>query len=195
MFKKLYNWVIHWSKSAHALFALFLVAFSESSFFPVPPDVLLIAIVLNQHKKWFKAAGICLLGSVLGGICGYFIGKAVWDIVSPFFFRYIFSEAIFTSVRELYKRYEFWAVFTAGFTPIPYKVFTIAGGVCRINFFVFVIASVLSRGARFFMVAILLRIFGAKVKTFIEKYFNIITIIFVIALFGGFFIIKYIIKH
>ncbi|MBM3252645.1 MAG: DedA family protein [Candidatus Omnitrophica bacterium] len=195
MLKRLYNWVIHWSKSAYALFALFAIAFSESSFFPIPPDALLIAILLGNHRRWVKAATVCMVGSVLGGICGYLIGKVVWDIVNPFFFRYVFSESAFNAVKGLYHRYEFWAVFTAGFTPIPYKVFTIAGGVCRINFFVFVVASVLSRGARFFIVAILLRTFGEKIKVFIEKYFNLITILFTAALVGGFLIIRYLVRH
>ncbi len=195
MLKKLYNWVIHWSKTTYAQLALFLIAFSESSFFPVPPDVLLIAIVLAHPKKWLRSAVICLLGSVIGGICGYFIGRVVWDVVSPFFFKYVFSEDTFLHVKQLYQQYEFWAIFTAGFTPIPYKVFTIAGGVCRINFSVFIVASVISRGARFFMVASLLRIFGEKVKVFIEKYFNLLTILFTALLIGGFLVIKYFVKH
>lgn len=195
MLKRLYSWVIHWAKTPYALLALFVISFSESSFFPVPPDVLLIAIILGHNKKWSSAAGICLAGSVVGGICGYLIGKVLWDIVNPFFFRYVFSESTFNAVKGLYQRYEFWAVFTAGFTPIPYKVFTIAGGVCRINFFIFIMASILSRGARFFIVAILLRLFGERIRIFIERYFNLITIIFTIALIGGFLVIKYLIKH
>jgi membrane protein YqaA with SNARE-associated domain len=191
MLKKLYNWTLHWAKTPHALFALFIIAFAESSFFPVPPDLLLIAIVLSFNKSWFKAATVCLIGSVLGGMFGYFIGLKVWQIVSPFFFKYVFSQALFLKVKTLYNQYDFWAVFIAGFTPIPYKVFTIAGGVCQINFNIFIIASILSRGARFFLVAILLRIFGEKVKTFIDKYFNLLSIIFVILLLGGFWVIKH----
>lgn len=191
MLKRLYDWTLHWAKTPHALFALFLIAFAESSFFPVPPDLLLIAIVLSFNKNWFKAAAICLIGSVLGGMFGYFLGLKLWQAISPFFFKYVFSQDLFLKVKTLYNQYDFWAVFIAGFTPIPYKVFTIAGGVCQINFGVFVLASALSRGARFFLVAILLRIFGEKVKTFIDKYFNLLSLIFVILLLGGFWLIKH----
>lgn len=191
MLKKLYDWTLRWAKAPHALFALFLLAFAESSFFPVPPDLLLIAIVLSRPKNWLKAASICLIGSVLGGMFGYLIGLKVWQALSPFFFKYVFSELLFLKVKTLYNQYDFWAVFIAGFTPIPYKVFTIAGGVCQISFKVFVLASILSRGARFFLVAILLRIFGEKVKIFIDKYFNLLSIIFAILLIGGFWAIKH----
>ena len=191
MLKKLYNWTLHWAKTTHALCALFLLAGAEASFFPVPPDLLLITIVISNPKSWLKSASLCLIGSVVGGALGYLIGFKLWEAVSPFFLKYIFSQALFLKVKTIYNQYDFWAVFTAGFTPIPYKVFTIAAGVCQINFKVFILASLLSRGARFFLVAILLRIFGEKVKTFIDKYFNILTIIFVILLLGGFWLIKH----
>lgn len=191
MFKKIYEWTLRWAQTPYALLALFVFAFVESSFFPVPPDLILIAIILSHPKNWFKAAFICLIGSVLGGMFGYFIGFKVWQVVNPFFFKYVFSESLFLKVKTLYNQYDFWAVFIAGFTPIPYKVFTIAAGVCQINFGVFILASALSRGARFFLVAGLLRIFGEKVKLFIEKYFNILSIIFVLLLIGGFWAIKH----
>ena len=193
MLKRLYNWVLHWAATPYAEVALFLIAFAESSFFPLPPDILLIAMVLACEKKWLRYWVICLAGSVLGGMAGYAIGYGVWQAVSPWFFQYIFSEEVFLKVQNLYQTYDFWAVFVAGFTPIPYKVFTIAGGVAGINFGTFVVASCASRGGRFFLVAVLLRIFGPKVKPFIDKYFNLITIVFVILLIGGFVAIRYLV--
>lgn len=194
MFRQLRLWTIHLARSPHSRTALFLVAFIESSVFPIPPDVLLIALVLVRPRQWYLDAGVCLAGSVLGGMFGYWLGWQVWLLVDDFFFHYVFSRETFEAVRSLYHRYDFWAVFVAGFTPLPYKIFTIAGGVCTIHFPVFVLASVLSRGARFFLVAGLLRIFGERILKFIEKYFNWLSIVFVILLIGGFLVLKYCIK-
>lgn len=191
MLRRLYDWVLHWAKTPAAERALFLIAFVESSVFPIPPDVLLIAMALSHREKWFRYGTICLVGSVLGGLTGYLIGWGVWEVVDQWFFQYVFSEATFEKVRGLYARYDFWVVFTAAFTPIPYKVFTIAGGVCRINLVSFFIASLLGRGGRFFLVAGLLRIFGEPVQAFIEKYFNWLTYAFAAALIGGFLAIRY----
>lgn len=191
IFRKLYDWGLEQAKSKHAEKALFWVAFAESSFFPLPPDVLLIAMVLACASKWRRYFFICLLGSVLGGMAGYLIGVGIWQIVSGWFFTYIFSEATFEKVRHLYVEYDFWIVFAAGFTPIPYKIFTIAAGVASIDFTKFVLASICGRGGRFILVSYLLFRFGAPIKTFLEKYFNFITILFVVLLIGGFFAIKY----
>lgn len=189
--RRLYDWTLHWSATPNAERALFAIAFIESSFFPVPPDVLLIAMVLFQRERWFRVALICLAGSVLGGLAGYAIGWGVWEAVKPFFFRYVFSEVTFERVRGLYAQYDFWVVFTAAFTPIPYKVFTIAAGVCHIYFFTFLAASIIGRGGRFFLVAGLLWIFGEKTRSFIEKYFDWLSYLFVAALIGGFLAIRY----
>ena len=190
MLRKLYDWVIHWAKTPHAQVALFLIAFAESSFFPVPPDVLLVAMVIAHEKKWLRYVGICLAGSVLGGLAGYAIGWGMWQAVSDWFFAHVFSEAAFGKVQQLYQEHNFWAVFVAGFTPIPYKVFTIAGGVAQINIVIFVIASFLSRGLRFFIVAFLLYRFGPKMRELLDRYFNILSLIFVILLIGGFVLLK-----
>ncbi|MBN1384279.1 MAG: DedA family protein [Elusimicrobia bacterium] len=188
--RKLYDWVLSWAESKHSNWALFLLAFAESSFFPVPPDVLLIALAIGKPAKSFFYAGICTIGSVMGGILGYFIGYGIWEIVKDFFFNYVFSEQIFIKVQTLYQQNAFLAVFTAGFTPIPYKVFTIAGGVCQIGLAILIIASAFSRGARFFIVAGLLWKLGGPAKKFIDKYFNLLTILFIVLLIGGFFILK-----
>ena len=191
MFRRLYDWVLEKAKSRHAERALFCIAFAESSFFPVPPDILLIAMVLSDREKWIRFFLICRVGSVVGGIAGYAIGYGVWEVVHPWFFQYVFSEGAFEKVRGLYARYDFWMVFAAGFTPIPYKVFTIAAGVASLNVPRFVLASIFGRGGRFILVAYLLYHFGAPIRAFIEKYFNYVTIAFTILLIGGFYALKY----
>lgn len=189
--RRLYEWVLAFERSPHAGRALFLLAFAESSFFPVPPDVLLMALSISAPSRALRYAMICSIGSVLGGIVGYAIGWLLWTEVQGFFFSYVFSHEVFDKVALLYQEHAFWAVFTAGFTPIPYKVFTIAGGVFEIPFPVFVIASALSRSARFFLVAGLLRWFGPPVRVFIERHFNWLSIVFVVLLIGGFLVVKY----
>ena len=191
MFRKLYDWVLEKAKSPHAERALFLIAFAESSFFPLPPDILLIAMVLSLREKWFRYFLICLVGSVLGGIAGYAIGYGLWEVAHPFFFKYVFHEETFLKVRNLYAQYDFWAVFVAGFTPIPYKVFTIAAGVASLDIPRFILASICGRGGRFILVAFLLYQFGTPIRTFLEKYFNYVTIVFTILLIGGFYLLKY----
>jgi len=191
MFRKLYDWVLEKAKSPHAERALFLIAFAESSFFPLPPDILLIAMVLSLREKWFRYFLICLVGSVLGGIAGYAIGYGIWEAVHPFFLKYVFSEETFLKVRDLYARYDFWAVFVAGFTPIPYKVFTIAAGVASLDIPRFILASICGRGGRFILVALLIHRYGEPIRSFLERYFNYVTIVFAILLIGGFYAIQY----
>lgn len=189
--RRLYDWVLAWAQKPHSQMALFLLAFAESSFFPVPPDVLLIALVIGLPSRAFRFAAICTAGSVIGGIAGYGIGFGVWELVQNFFFTYIFSREVFDKVSLLYQNYAFWAVFAAGFTPIPYKVFTIAGGVCKINVGLFLVASLISRAGRFFLVAGLLWKFGAPIKVFIDRYFNLLATAFTILLILGFVVIKF----
>ncbi len=197
--RKLYDWVLSWAEKPSARYALFVLAFAESSFFPVPPDILLIPLVLGYRTKWFRLAAITTAGSALGGIFGYFIGYYLWwaapgdpSSVAEFFFRNIpgFSEAVFWKMQKQYFEYGFWIVFTAGFTPIPYKVFTISSGAFDLNFFTFTLASVISRGARFFLVAFLIHWFGEPIKTFINKYFNWLALLFAVLLITGFLLIK-----
>lgn len=196
MLKKSYDWVMHWAQTPYGVPALFILSFAESSFFPIPPDVLLIALALSIPSKALYFAAICSVGSVVGGIAGYGIGWGLWEVVQSFFFDYIpgFSHHTFELIRDKYDLYNFWVVFTAGFTPIPYKVITISAGVFKIDFPIFVLASAISRSARFFLVGWLIFKFGAPVKKFIDKYFNIISIVFVILLVLGFVVIKVILK-
>lgn len=198
--RRLYNWVLGWASSRWGVLALFLLAFAESSFFPIPPDVLLIALCLGASARSFRFAGVCTVGSVLGAMAGYALGHFLWltpeggfSGVAQFFFDHVFSEEVYFNVKELYDRYDFWVIFTAGFTPLPYKLITITAGVFDINFWMFILASVVSRGLRFFVVGWLIWRFGAPIKSFIDKYFNLIAVAFTVLLVGSFFVVKYIV--
>lgn len=191
--RRLYDWVLSLAHRKHSTTALFLLSFAESSFFPIPPDVLQIALTLERRSRaWFYAA-VSTVASVLGGAAGYLIGLGFWEALGQFFFDYVpgFTPEVFDRVAGMYQEYDFWVVFIAAFTPIPYKVFTIAGGVFLISFPMFMIASTVGRACRFFLVAALLWKFGPPMRTFIEKYFNLLTIVFAVLLVGGFLLIKY----
>ncbi len=177
--RRLYDWVLTWANSRYALLALGLLAFTEASFFPIPPDVLIMALALSMPQRSYRYALIATAGSVLGAALGYVIGWGLWDVLAIYFYTYVpgVSEASFTRVGELFSEYDFWIIFAAGFTPIPYKIFTIAAGVFSINFPVFMLASVIGRGLRFYLVATLFYYMGQPARTFIEKYFNLLTVI------------------
>jgi membrane protein YqaA with SNARE-associated domain len=198
--KKLYDWVLHWAETPYGPIALFLLSFAEASFFPIPPDPLLIALILGARSKAFKFAANCAIASVFGAILGFAIGYFAWwtpagefTFLAKFFFSNIpgFTEDRFFLVKGLYDQWNFWIVFTAGFTPLPYKVFTVSGGAFGINFFMFLLASLISRSARFFLVAGLIWKYGEQIKGFIDKYFNSLAIAFTVLLIGGFLLIKY----
>ena len=191
MIKRLYNWVLSWGESRWGWLALFILAFCESSWFPIPPDILLIALCLGAIKRSFRFAAICLAGSIIGAAVGYCIGHFLWTTpagdptaIATFFFNHVFSVEGFNNVGALFDKYNFWIVFTAGFTPLPYKLFTIAGGLFDINFAMFIIASIVSRGLRFFLIAWLIWRFGAPIKVFIDKYFNLLATLFTALLIG-----------
>ncbi|HIM74469.1 MAG TPA: DedA family protein [Candidatus Marinimicrobia bacterium] len=198
--RKLYDWVLKWAETPYGLLALFILAFAESSFFPIPPDILLIALALGARKKSLYFALICSLASISGGLFGYGIGHFLWwegsgyTGIAYFFFNNIpgFSEQLFTILKSQYDQYGFMIIFTAGFTPIPYKIFTISAGAFDINLLNFLIASTISRSARFFLVSGLIWKFGEPIRSFIDKYFNLLTILFTVLLIGGFILIKYI---
>jgi len=190
--RRIYDWVLSWADTPHGLTALILLSLIESIFFPIPPDVLLIALTLGARARWFKFALACTVASVVGGVIGYGIGSSAWGQLSEYFYAYVpgFTEAKFNRIKELYDTYDFWIVFTAGFTPIPFKVITISAGACQINFGIFMIASLLSRGARFFLVAKLLHRYGEPVRALIEERFNQLTLLATAALIGGFAVLK-----
>jgi membrane protein YqaA with SNARE-associated domain len=254
--RRLYDWVLHWADTPYGGPALFVMAFAESSFFPVPPDVLLAPLVLGNRRRWLGYALACSVASLVGGMFGYAIGYFAWQAVGDFFYDHVpgFGRDVvvlhdgtriegmidtsdvkvtlplmraelqfpdggagpiritdahgrayavtkakiaeyhvqpFTKAGGLYQTYDFWIVFIAGFTPLPYKVITITAGVFGINFPVFVLASAVSRSARFFLVAGLIGLCGDWIKPKIDRYFNLLCILFVILLVAGFVIIKY----
>ena len=197
--RRLYEWILHWAETKYGVPALFLLALAESSFFPIPPDVLLIPLALGARSKAIRFALVCSVASIVGGIVGYGIGYFAWwngaeaySAVALFFFNHIpgFTEQVFLNIQEKYEIYNFLIVFTAGFTPIPFKIITISAGAFIVNFPMFLLASTISRSARFFMVALLIRQFGEPITAFIDKYFNLLSIIFTILLIGGFLVLK-----
>jgi len=197
--KELYNWVLSWAEKPSGPAALGFISTAEASFFPIPPDILLIPLALGKREKAFKFALICSIGSIIGATIGYGIGQWVWwttvgsfSNFAQFFFDHIpgFSHQGFERIKGLYEEYNFMIVFTAGFTPIPFKLFTISAGAFHVNFSLFIFASIVSRSARFFLIAGLITKYGDPIREFIEKYFNILAIAFTVLLIGGFVIIK-----
>lgn len=202
--KKLYDWVLHWAQTPYGPIALFILSFVESSFFPVPPDVLLIALALGARSKAFTFAANCSIASVLGAVLGYSIGHFLWwsdggqfSGVAEFFFRNVpgFETALFYRIKEYFDAWNFWIIFTAGFTFIPYKIFTIGAGAFDINFFMFIIASVVGRSARFFLVAGLIWKYGEPIREFIDKYFNLLALLFTALLILGFLLLRLVFNH
>ena len=192
MLRRLYSWVLQWAETAYGTWALFILAFCESSFFPIPPDILLIALAVAIPKRSLYYALVCSAGSVLGGCLGYLIGwQFMVGIGEKIISFYGLTEKV-EYIQSLYMQYDALAIGIAGFTPIPYKVFTISAGALGINFSVFVIASLVSRSMRFFLVGWLIYRFGAGIQAFIEKYFNTLAVAFTILLIAGFVIIKYV---
>jgi membrane protein YqaA with SNARE-associated domain len=257
--RRLYDWTLGWAYHPSAAVALFSIAFAESSFFPVPPDVLLMPLVLGNRRKWLAYAFVCSLASVLGAVAGFLIGWLAWEspayvlaaivgavvgtpigwmcfskprghvlrallaatsgavlaaialllvwrswhgTVAELFFKAIpgFTQEGYDKVSRYYDQYNFWIVFVAGFTPIPFKLITVTAGIFGTGqavanpvgfFIVFLIAAVVSRSARFFLVAGLMRGFGPKITPFIDKYFNWLALLFTALLIGGFVVVKY----
>lgn len=190
--RRVYDWTLSWAETRWGPAVLGGVAFSESVFFPIPPDPLLMALALGKPGKSFRFALIATAGSVLGGVCGYALGTWLWQTLAQFFFQYVpgFTPENFSFVQAKYEQNAFLAIFAASFTPIPYKVFTIASGVFQVGLGVLVAASVLGRGLRFFAVAGLLRWLGAPAKQFIDRHFNALTVLFFVLLVLGFWLIR-----
>ena len=190
--RRLYDWVLSWADTPYGPHALALLALVESSVFPIPADPLLVALCLGASHRALRFAGIATVASVLGGVLGYWIGAVLWLTVSEFFFSYVpgISPDAFASTQGLYMRWDFWAIFFAGLTPVPYKVFAISAGIFSISFPTFVLASVLSRGVRFFLVAVLIYQFGESIRSFIDRYFDRLTWLFGILVVLGFLVIE-----
>lgn len=192
--RRLYDWVLHFAGHRHAGRALFFVSLAEASFFPIPPDVLLMAMCLSVPKKARRWAALATSGSLVGGLFGYLIGWQVWQWVGDAMMRWLgpigMTQQNFDTVQLLYQKNAFWAVFTAGLTPIPYKVFTIAAGIFEIPLLVFFFAALIGRALRFFMVAELIARLGPPIQPFIERHLGWLTLLFAGLGLGGFLLIK-----
>ncbi len=193
LLRRLYDWVLSWAETKYGTWALFLNSFAESSFFPIPPDVLQIALSVSKPKKSFWFALISSVGSVLGGVFGYLIGYFLFESVGRWIIAVLGYQHYFEVVGGWYGANAFLAILGAAFTPIPFKVFTIAAGFWQVGLWVLVLASAIGRPLRFFMVATLIYFFGAKVKGFIDKYFNWLSLLFFVLLVLGFVVIKYLV--
>ncbi len=191
--RRCYDWTMHWSETPMALPALFVISFAESSFFPIPPDVLLMAMCFSTPKKWWKYALWCTVASVLGGILGWAIGFYLWDLVKGFFFSHIpgFHEEAFNKMGAWLQQHGFWLIVAKGFTPIPYKLVTIAAGAFKFPLEQLILASILCRAGRFFLVAGLIRFFGVKIRPFLEKYLDLVLFGMLILLVLGFGALKF----
>ncbi len=190
LLQRVYARCMEWISTPAGVWVLFLLAVAESSFFPIPPDVFLIALCLSVPRKSFRYAAVCAAGSVIGGIIGYGLGLGFMDTLGFKILDWYGLHDKYETVQKLYQTYDAWAVGAAGFTPLPYKLFTITAGAFKINFWVFVLVSFLARSARFFLVAGLIYRYGSRVQHFIYKYFNLLTIAFLLLLIGGFIVLK-----
>jgi membrane protein YqaA with SNARE-associated domain len=196
VFRRLYQWVLHWAETPYGTPALAALSFAESSFFPIPPDVLQIALSASKPKRSFYYAAVSTVASILGGIVGWYIGFGLWSMLGQFFYDYIpgVTPDNVQYVGELYHNNAFLAIFAAAFTPIPYKVFTISAGVFHdyVALSTLLVASCLGRGGRFFLVATVMYFFGPPAKRILDKYLEWITIALGVAVVLGFVALKYV---
>lgn len=191
MIRALYNWTIRLAEHPRALWALAFVAFIESSVFPIPPDILMIPMIIAAPRRAFVIAGVATVASVLGGAFGYWIGAVLFDSVGQPILAFYGKEAYFDTFATNYNAWGAWAVLIAGVTPFPYKVITILSGSTGLNLWVFMIASIFARGLRFFLVAALLWKFGAPIRDFIERRLGLMFTLAIILLIGGFYAVKF----
>lgn len=189
--RKIYDHTLNLASKNNALAWLFAISFIESSFFPIPPDIMIIPMVLATPKHAYKIAGVATIASVLGGYLGYGIGAFGYELIAkPLLEFYGYMEQ-FGKFENYYHEYGAWIVFGAGITPFPYKIITIASGVVHLDLIVFTVASIIARGMRFYLIAWLLKRYGEPMKMFIEKNLNLLSIIFLLLLIGGFALIKF----
>ena len=190
MLHRLFEWTMSLAAHPRAKLALALVAFAESSFLPVPPDVMIVPMVLAERRRAFLIATICLVASVLGGIAGYLIGALAFDAIGHPLIKFYGAGDHFEHFRSWYSEWGLLIVFAAGLTPLPYKVFTIASGFFALNPVVFVAGSILSRGIRFYAEAALLWFFGKPIRNFVENHLQLVSIVFFVLLLGGFVLVR-----
>ncbi|PHZ84632.1 YqaA family protein [Paremcibacter congregatus] len=192
MLRRLYDWTLEKAEHPKALWILALFSFAESSFFPIPPDVLLIPMVIAAPTRAWRIAFVCSTASVFGGLFGYYIGAVLYETVGDPIVAFYHMQAQYERFTALYSEHGAWIVSLAGFSPIPYKVFTIASGVAHLDLTTFLIASTVSRAARFFLVAALLWKFGIPIRDFIERRLGLLTLTFSLLLVGSFLALKYV---
>jgi membrane protein YqaA with SNARE-associated domain len=190
MFKRLYDWTLSLAARPSAPYALGAVSFAESSFFPIPPDVVLAPMVLAQPKKAYQYAAICTAMSVIGGLAGYAIGVYFWDTIGQWLIALYGGKDKIDSLLALYREYGALLILIKGLTPIPYKFVTIASGIAGYDLFWFVVLSIITRGARFFGVAALLTHFGGPIKAVMDKHGGLIVGVMLVSIVGGFFLVK-----
>ena len=190
MIKTIYNWTIKLSATRYALWALAIVAFAESSFFPIPPDLLLIPLIIAKPKNAYLIAFIAMIASVLGGGLGYYIGLKLYETVGIIIINFYHAQQLFLEFQTQFNKYGAAAVLFAGVTPFPYKIITISSGIAGMPIYQFFIFSIIARGARFFIIAILLRLYGEPIRHFIERHLNLLFIVFMVLLVLGFLLIK-----
>ncbi len=193
MLRRLYDWTLSLASHRHATIALAIIAFAESSFFPIPPDILLIPMILAARNKAWRYATICMVASVLGGLAGYAIGHFLFESIGKPVLAFYGYASKFDTFRDYYNEWGAWAVFIAGITPFPYKVITILSGVTALDPVIFSISSILARGIRFFLIAGLIWQFGPPIRDFIERRLGLVFTVFIVGLVGGFVAIKYLI--
>ncbi len=190
MLRRLYDWTIDLASTRSALWALAMVSFAESSFFPIPPDVLLIPMIIATPRRAFRIAAVCLIASVLGGLFGYFIGAQLFEVIGRPLLEFYGKTEAADVFSARFRDWGAWAVLIAGITPFPFKVITIMSGWTGLSLPVFVVSAIVARGVRFFIVAALLRHFGAPIRTFIEKRLGLVFVVFVALLLGGFLVLR-----
>ncbi|MBX9468566.1 MAG: DedA family protein [Rhizobium sp.] len=191
MLRRIYDWTMSLAGTRHADRALAGVSFIKSSFFPIPPDVLLIPMVLARRGEWFRLALLCTIASVLGAFLGYAIGMFLFEAIGRPILAFYGKEDSFEQVAAWYNTWGGWGVLFAAITPFPYKVLTIFSGATGLNFLVFTIVSIIGRAARFFLVAFLLKLYGEPIRIFIEKYLGLLFTLFMLLLIGGFYLVKF----
>ena len=191
MLRRLYDWVIRLSEHPKSLWALAGVSFVESSFFPIPPDIMLIPMILAQRAKAWLIAGVCTIASVAGGFLGYAIGYFFFETYGQWLIDFYGLQGGFAQFQKQFNEWGLWIILIKGMTPIPYKLVTIASGAAHFDLLTFGAASLLTRGLRFYLVAALLYVFGEPIRTFIEKHLTLVTTAFVLLIVGGFVAIRY----
>lgn len=192
LLRRCYDLCMEWITGRYGEAALFFIAFIESSFFPIPPDVFLIAMCVAIPAMSFRYATICAVGSVFGGALGYGLGFWFMDGIGMSIIDWYGLTEKYDLVQHYFREYDVWIVGIAGFTPIPYKLFTITAGFVKANFITFMVVSLIARSARFFLIACLIWKFGPQIKFFIDKYFNMLSIVFMVLLVGSFFLLKFV---